>query len=285
MPIEQLSFHHKDLLRERLKNVQTSLSEYSFANLFLFRGMHHYEVLSEKNEIFIIGTMRDGRRYVMPTLDPRLGDNSLLFKLSKNYDCIFPIAEEWLDIFDADRFTRSYHDDDSDYIYTVDQLSTYKGQKLHGQKNLLNQFFLKYTPNPQPLTKECMPDGRTILNDWQIQSGENKEATDYYPCLDALEKYDELVLCGGIYYVDQEPAGFMIGEEINEKMFLVHFAKGLKKFKGIYQYMYNQFAKILPNKYIFMNFEQDMGKTVLKAAKLSYHPDQILKKYRIQRIS
>ena len=45
--------------------------------------------------------------------------------------------------------------------------------------------------------------------------------------------------------------------------------------------MYNHFAKILPKKYAFLNFEQDLGKLALRIAKSSYDPDRILKKYRI----
>jgi hypothetical protein len=63
----------------------------------------------------------------------------------------------------------------------------------------------------------------------------------------------------------------------------LHFAKGNRKFKGVYQYMFNQFARILPGKYQYMNFEQDLGKLALRIAKSSYHPDQILEKYRLRR--
>jgi len=90
------------------------------------------------------------------------------------------------------------------------------------------------------------------------------------------------VLCGGIYYVEGEPAGFIIGEEINDTTFALHFAKGRRKFKGIYQYMYNQFANILPKKYTHVNFEQDMGNLALKIAKASYHPERMVRKYRVR---
>ena len=94
--------------------------------------------------------------------------------------------------------------------------------------------------------------------------------------------YDELVLCGGIYYVQKEPGGFIIGEELAEDMFAIHFAKARKQFRGIYQYMYNSFAKILPPKYKYFNLEQDLGKDPLRIAKASYVPDKMLKKFRVR---
>ena len=90
-----------------------------------------------------------------------------------------------------------------------------------------------------------------------------------------------MVMCGGIYYVEDEPAAFFLGEEIKDDMFVICFAKALKKFKGIYQYMYNNIAKILPDKYKYFNFEEDLGSQALKLAKSSYSPQIMLKKYRV----
>jgi hypothetical protein len=54
MRSEILGIEHKDLLFPRFKAVHTALSEYTFANLYLFRKNHEYEVLFDK-EIFIKG--------------------------------------------------------------------------------------------------------------------------------------------------------------------------------------------------------------------------------------
>jgi hypothetical protein len=62
---------------------------------------------------------------------------------------------------------------------------------------------------------------------------------------------------------------------------VLHFAKALTTYKGIYQFLYNDFANILPKRYEFINFEQDLGKTALRMAKTSYYPDILGKKYRM----
>lgn len=282
MQREKLSLKHKESLQARLKNNGTFLSEYSFANLYLFRNAHDYQVVTETAEIFIAGHTYDGLRYVMPTVDIRKSHLGNLLRLGAEYDFIFPVPEEWLTAFAEKKIKAEFSEGDSDYIYTVEKLSTYKGQKLHSKKNLLNQFLSLYSPKTQPLTKERMVDALNILDVWQEDVGETKAATDYDACREAFELYDALILCGGIYYVNEEPVGFIIGEELNEKMFALHFAKGKRKFKGMYQYMYNHFANILPKKYVYLNFEQDLGKLALKIAKASYHPDQMLKKFRVK---
>jgi hypothetical protein len=108
------------------------------------------------------------------------------------------------------------------------------------------------------------------------------DETDYRPCREALDRYDELVLCGGIYYANDEPAGFVLGEELNPETFVLHFAKARTKFKGVYQYLFNNFARILPPSYKYLNLEQDLDRENLRVFKSSYVPDLLLKKARVR---
>lgn len=68
---------------------------------------------------------------------------------------------------------------------------------------------------------------------------------------------------------------------INSETFVIHFAKGKKRFKGLYQYMYNTFALIMPEKYKYLNFEQDMGNEAIRSSKSSYHPDMMVRKFSV----
>ena len=282
MPIEKLGFEHKALLQDRLKRVGSPLSQYSFANLYLFRAVHDYHVLTVPEGIFIAGKTYEGGRFLMPTEELREERTEGVLRLLKEGEFLFPVPEEWLGAFSGKEVRSDFSENDSDYVYTVEKLLTYQGHKLHGQKNLLNQFLSRCVPEAHPLTQDRMEDAREVLEVWQTDVGGEKVATDYYPCREALDRYDDLVLCGGIYYVEHEPAGFIIGEEIRPDMFAFHFAKGKRKFKGLYQYMYNQFTKILPRQYQWLNFEEDLGKLALRIAKSSYDPDRVLKKYRVR---
>ncbi|MDD5672723.1 MAG: phosphatidylglycerol lysyltransferase domain-containing protein, partial [Chitinivibrionales bacterium] len=60
-------------------------------------------------------------------------------------------------------------------------------------------------------------------------------------------------------------------------------AKGDRTFKGVYQFMYHQFAQIMPAKYAAFNFEQDLGIESLRRSKAAYRPERMLKKYRVAR--
>lgn len=277
---EKITLEHKKLLDERLRAVDTALSEYSFANIYLFRQAHDYELIIG-DDLFIKGITYDGKTYIMPTRDMKSVDIKLLKQLLQDVDFAFPIPEEWLKFFDPQEFAFDYTEGDMDYIYTVEKMSTYKGRHLHSKRNLLKQFMQTYSHKALPLTYDLLNDAREIAFKWQEESGLDPLLTDFNPCMEAIDLYNELSICGGIYYADNKPAGFILGEELNHNTFALHFAKASKKFKGIYQYMYNNFAKVLSPNYKFLNFEQDLDKEMLRIAKSSYLPDAKLKKYRV----
>jgi len=280
MSVEKLAWHHKELLVPLLKQVNTSLSEYTFPNLYLFRKNHDYAVIVDR-EIFIRGTSYDGHVYLMPTGQVSSLDPGYLRDMMRDVDFLFPIPEVWLPVFSPGAFDISFAEGDADYVFTVEKMSTYGGRRLHKKRNLLKQFLERYAHDARPLTNDRLDDARFILHDWLATSEMNADDTDFSPCLEALDRYEELVLCGGIYYADSEPAGFVLGEELNEETFVLHFAKARTKFKGIYQYLFNNFAKILPPKYKYLNLEQDLDRENLRIFKSSYAPEVLVRKARV----
>ena len=276
-----MDLYHKDLLVPRLRQANAGLSEYTFANLYLFRKNHDYEVITD-GDIFVRGKSYDGRSYLMPTADVRTLDIGLVKELVKTVDFLFPVPEAWLPFFARNEFDIEFKEGDRDYVYTVEKMSTYKGRNLHKKRNLLKQFLERYKHDALPLISGRLDHARFVLNDWQVTSDMNAADTDFTPCLEALDRYEELILCGGIYYAEGEPAGFILGEEVNDETFVLHFAKARTKFKGIYQYMFNNFAKILPPKYKYLNLEQDLDKVNLRVFKSSYVPDLYLRKARVK---
>jgi hypothetical protein len=126
-----------------------------------------------------------------------------------------------------------------------------------------------------------LPAAMSILQEWQDDSGLAADKTDFDQCSEALQKISELALWGTIYYIDDEPTGFIIGEALNTDTFCLHFAKASKKYHGIYEFMFNDTAKKLQSQYKYLNLEEDMGNKNLRRTKDSYGPELHLKKYRV----
>lgn len=278
---QSLELSHKLLLQPFLDKVTLPISEYSFANLYLFRSIHHYTLITGDTTA-MKGITYDGMRYIMPVLPLDEDYAEKLVQLLQPGMCLFPIHHDWLYYFTQKGFTYYYNDGDSDYVYTKEKLATYPGKKLHSKRNLLYQFTAKYSAEAVPLTSQRINDALYVLDVWKKESGND---VDVAACTEACMLLDKLNLCGSIYYVDGKPAAFIIGEAITPDMFAIHFAKAITDYKGIYQYLYNHCAKALPANYKYFNFEQDLGLQPLRFAKQSYQPDMIVTKYRVSALN
>ena len=282
MIFKELEYSDRELVSERLRAKNSYLSEYSFTNAYLFRKPHQYEVAICDNCTMLKGVTYDNATYLTPVCALSKIPLDTLKYLAENVDCFFPIEEDWLKYFPEEFFNYSYLDGDSDYIYKTERLALFPGRKLSKKRNLLKQFNTNYPDHKVELiVSDNCSDAIKVLDIWLKESVLDGSTADYDETKEAVEKFDELHLIGYITYVDNKPIGFVLGEELKDNTYALHFAKGSKEYKGIYQHLYNSLAKTLLDKYEYINFEQDLGKDTLRQAKSTYYPDIMKVKYRV----
>lgn len=277
--LKKINFQHRELLLEIFKRLNLPVSDYTFANIYLFRNISDYEFLNTDCGLFVSGHNRAGRHYLMPLTDLRECNLKAIEIILDKYNCFFPVPEEWISFFPNDKFLTTYDESESDYIYLTEKMASFRGKQYNRHRNHLNQFFSLYNHHAEMLSAENTAKALMILQAWQTSSGLALHKTDFEQCREALEKFSHLALWGTLYYIDGEPAGFIIGEELNTESFVLHFAKASKKFQGLYEFMFNDTARRLVPRYKFLNLEEDMGNKNLRRTKSSYGPEKLLKKY------
>lgn len=94
----------------------------------------------------------------------------------------------------------------------------------------------------------------------------------------ALNHFDELGLLGGALLVDGKVIAFTFGAPINHDTFGVHVEKADVNYEGAYTVINQEFASRLPEEFIYVNREEDLGIPGLRQAKLSYNPVILLEK-------
>jgi len=281
MKLETVDFQHQEFLRESFRNLNLPISDYTFANVYLFRKISNYEYLTTDCGLFVSSSNKQGQRCIMPLNDLRSCDLQTFNDLLGGESIFFPIPQEWLFIFPADKFIITSNESESDYIYLTENMASFKGKQYTRHRNHLNQFVSSYRPSDEPVSINNLPASMSVLQEWQDDSRLAPDKTDFDQCSEALQKISTLALWGTLYYIDHEPAGFIIGEALNTDTFCLHFAKASKRYHGIYEFMFNDTAKKLQSQYKYLNFEEDMGSKNLRRTKDSYGPELLLKKYRV----
>ncbi|MBF0377170.1 MAG: DUF2156 domain-containing protein [Desulfamplus sp.] len=306
------------------------ISEFTFANLYLFQKPHNYKIsrvnpnsvarlnpnsikygslskdsfsqddLKISKDIF---SQDDLEILVITGEDRSKNGDTLKFNKEKFFMLPFGIPQKQIldQLFDehltlkcasenqADFFLNLGYDvvedrDNFDYIYKREHLAELPGRNYHKKRNLIKAFVNNHNYEGRPLLEEYLPDALKVLEKWREYRVENgNEDGDYSAAKEALEKGEQLQLCGAIYYVEDTPVAYSLGEELAcGKSFVIHFEKAVNGYKGLWQFVNQAFASIITEHYETINREQDLGDEGLRHAKLSYHPTSFVKKYKVK---
>ncbi len=170
-----------------------------------------------------------------------------------------------------------------DYIYLREDLVNLTGKKYQPKRNHINKFIKQYRYEYMPITPELVPECLELERKWYKanRTEEDAEELSYErrSLTYALQHARELGLVGGSICVDHQIIAFSFGAPINEDTFAVHVEKADINYDGAYSMINKEFAAHIPEKYTYVNREEDLGIPGLRQAKLSYHPAILLEKY------
>ena len=272
-----LTLAHRPLLHPLFQQLRDGISEFTFANIYLFRQSHGYR-LSQcvDGTIVILGRDKDTPFFILPF---GLPEQPLLELLFRDHGLMKCVSKNQAARLAAMNYTVIEDRDNFDYLYRRQALAELGGRNYHKKRNLIKAFVNSHAYRALPLREEFRSDALRVLDDWRA---ENDQAGDYEAAREGLEKSEELQLCGGIYYVEERPVAYVLGEELaGVATYLIHFEKAVAGYKGLYQFINQSFASVLPEDYETINREQDMGDPGLRHAKLSYRPSGFIEKFKV----
>lgn len=279
-----ITFEHQELLSSYLDplrlNNDLQFAEYSFMNIFLYRREHDYRLI-ETDPPLVVGEFKPGKPYIIPTVTPDKLRFETLVSNGLEKACLFPIPDNWIELFKNQKPKITTCREDSDYLFKREKLSTLQGRHLSSRRNLLHQLERVHLLRTEELTEKKIPEALAIDEAWQNHSNQSKQKTDFYACSDALKSMNQLKMFGRIGYADDVPFGFTLGYLLSPNTAGLIFFKFLHEYKGGAPYLYQDFAQHLPTGVTWINFMQDLGLPSLRQGKMSYDPELLLTKWRV----
>lgn len=194
---------------------------------------------------------------------------------------VFPELEEWFNREFPGSFDYRLDRDYFDYIYSRQELAELKGKNFQPKRNHVNKFKRTYNYKYTPLTVDLIPHCLELEKKWCEEHAceEEESLINERKALNiALRNFDALGLVGGALWVDDEIVGFTYGAPVNHDTFAVHIEKADSHIDGSYNILNQEFARHIPEQYVYLNREEDLGIPGLRKAKLSYRPVILLEK-------
>lgn len=263
----------------------------SFANLFTWHFLTESSYAIIQNSLVIrFTTFKKEHEYFLPFGTDHL--SPILEELKERahhsgedlyFRGITPVLQEKLEQCYPAHWEYTEDRDYFDYIYTRQDLASLKGKNYQPKRNHVNKFRKSYKCSYEPLTPSAIPECLDFEATWCIKHGyiENDNIRNERRSLTTAFKYwKELDLTGYIIRIEGKIVAFTFGNPINHNTFGVHYEKADVSKAGAYSAINQYLADSLPEQYIYLNREEDLGIPGLRQAKQSYHPIQLLKKTR-----
>lgn len=193
------------------------------------------------------------------------------------------VLEKLLDMFPGakPRTDRAW----SDYLYLSGDLKLLEGRRFAGQRNHINRFLREYPIwSFERIDGTNMSDARLFIERNALENVKdsviyNEGSIKALEVLDNLELYGQV---GGILRIEGKVVGVSLGETVGDTLY-IHTEKADVAYQGAYPMLMNQFAVNFATEDIaYINREEDDGVEGLRISKMSYHPIELLEKFKVE---
>ena len=297
---EKLQFRNVDIhsipiLRKYLSMATSRTCDYTLAGIYMWAGYFHYKYAIAADTLFIKGVAENNLQ--LPAFSLPIGRLPLnesirilreyCYERNKTLTLSAVPADIIQPLYEIGNITTQELTDWADYLYNAADLATLKDKPYNKKRNHINRFC---SDNPG----------------WQMEvitQRNIQEITDFYktygqPAVDscyvtAVVEHDQTMRVLQNYFslgfegvALRTPShgivAFAIGEYCLDTLF-VHIEKMRHDVSGAGETINKLFAEHMLKLHdiTFINREEDVGDPGLRAAKMSYHPCSILKKYNV----
>lgn len=291
IPFKPITIKDKDTITSFTYPHNYRNCDYSFANICSWRFLYDTEYAVVDGFLLIRFLIEDKSRVVYMTPAGE-GDMKHALELLEEDSLahghplcmlgVTPDAKELLEQTLPGSFFYIPERDYFDYIYLREDLALLKGKKYQSKRNHINNFKKRYEYEYRSITPDLIQQCLKLECKWYKANHTEADAEDLnYERISmtyALNHFEELGLRGGALLVDGKVIAFTFGAQINHDTFGVHVEKADVNYEGAYTVINQEFASRLPEEFVYVNREEDLGIEGLRKAKLSYNPIILLEK-------
>ena len=283
-----VGFSDRAFLQEALsQHPEKQSCECAEANLFLWRESYGEKFLAVNGRFWVIETRSGVPHFPIgkPFSPAELYELALRAAAAGFRAEFYDVPESYAADPEVLRYFEVGQDEDeSDYLYDLQQLANLDGAKLRKKRNLVKQFEHNH-PDAElhMVTGENLPELLDFARRMNRAAAPAEFLEDESVAMTGLSRFFRELDMGGVLLklFDGTVAGFSIFSRMADKeTFDIHFEKADHTVKGAPQFLLVKTAEtLLSCGGRWMNREQDMGEPGLRQAKRSLDPCGMIRRF------
>ncbi len=284
--LNRLTLKDKPTVDKYIKRIETNLSAYHFAPLFIWKDLFKiYWALIEDNLCLFY---QDKIGIFMP-LAPIGNDNDRVIK-----KC-FEIMNYYNPNTEVSRIENISEEipgrtklKDTEYLCSPKELAELKGDRYKHKRSSCNHFVRNYPYQVMPYSQSMLKDCLGLYQLWRNQREESNKDVIYRQMLEdsgvsfntALRYANKIGLSGYVVKAAGKVKACSLGYPLNKETFCILFEVCDLRLKGIARFIFREFCRRLSG-YKYINIMGGSDLENLKAVKMSYRPVERLEIYNV----
>ncbi len=284
----EISLDDKDILKQKLIELQPQISEYTFTNLWIWR-QHRPVYLSQLDKtVLIFRKNLNDEIYLLPPIGNETAFDvfqKIKQKSIEDLSGLYGLNREEANKFKEHKLTVIEDRNNWDYVYSIKDLISLEGTKYRKKRQNIHQCLSDHECKYKPITSQIIKECLELQHDWcNLRSciSDPSLMSEDWAIKEILTNFNELAVFGGAIYVDDRIEAFTIAEKLNSNTAVIHFEKANHNIRGLYQLVNQWFCKHGLQDYDYVNREQDLGIQGLRRAKQEYYPHHMVEKFTIK---
>ena len=275
MEYRPLTMEDRDRVDKCRNNQLNPFTALTFTSLFTWRKEYGLEIAGDA-DYFVIRSRHD-EAYFCPCGD---GDKCRAFleEQVKPGERVLYLTQEQAEGLGSGWDIR-LREDLSEYICATPALALREGYHMsHSFKDKCRQYKKRHPYEVRPLTKDDLPMMIRMAREWEEADPEG--AGDLQALEEEIRFYGEMTLCGVMITTENGGHAFIMGYENTEEMFTMTMVKhDLDLPLLMTPVCVHELARMLEDKYPYIDLEEDLGLEGLRRAKQLYSPIRLMEVY------
>ena len=283
LSFHQLTLSDREAVQAVTLNAERRNCNYTFANLVGWQFWYYTEVCVLNNVVVLRYTHEGERAYMVCTskdiskelldtlLDDSQGNLTIIGLEDSQATQLYTLHSKLSTIIEPVR-------NQYDYIYRRTDLAELHGSHLNAKRNHIHRFSAEHPDfEYRPLTPELFDECRRLTEIWYEEKEFSETIDAEHRVMETIfSNWDALGMIGGSIFVDGQMIAFTYGAAVTTDTIDICVEKADRRIEGAFAIINQQFAEHLPEQFVYLNREEDMGIPGLRQAKLSYHPEILL---------